>query len=219
MNNAHSGRLPNRNKSTLLLLDRHNLAQGYRLIAPSTRSINKLLSNFFQGHGFIMTKFRLALLTTTALTVAQLAGPLAHAQNANAPVVVAQAAPPGETGPDGKPKQPPKGPPPKAAPPPAAAPPPRPAPPAAAPPPPPPPPHPAAPPPPPPPRPAPPPPPPPPPHPAPPVAAPAPHVAPHVAPPAAPPPPTAPKPPVAPSVQSVPPARLERLEKGGPERL
>jgi hypothetical protein len=43
MNNAHSGRLQNRNKSTLLLLGRHNLAQGCQLIAASTRSVNRLL--------------------------------------------------------------------------------------------------------------------------------------------------------------------------------
>ncbi|MGZ5872254.1 MAG: OmpA family protein [Bradyrhizobium sp.] len=117
-----------------------------------------------------MTKLRLALLATTALTAMQLAAAPSHAQTA--PLVVAQARE--EPGPDGKPKQPPKEPP-------KAAPPARPAPPAAAPPPPP--------------RPAPPPPaaaparpaPPPPP-----AAAP-----PHVPPPAAPPPHPAPPPPPA----------------------
>ncbi|MDR3486024.1 MAG: OmpA family protein, partial [Bradyrhizobium sp.] len=73
-----------------------------------------------------MTKLRLLLLATTALTAMQFAGPSSHAQTA--PLVVAQAQ--NEVGPDGKPK--PKEPP-KAAPahpaPPKAAPPPHPAPP------------------------------------------------------------------------------------------
>ncbi|HEX9470310.1 MAG TPA: OmpA family protein, partial [Bradyrhizobium sp.] len=72
-----------------------------------------------------MTNLRLVLLATTALTVAQLGSTPSHAQTA--PLVVAQATPKEELGPDGKPKQPskeaPKGAPPKAAPPPAAAPP------------------------------------------------------------------------------------------------
>ncbi|HEV3499373.1 MAG TPA: OmpA family protein [Bradyrhizobium sp.] len=159
-----------------------------------------------------MTKLRLVLLATTALTAMQFASTLSHAQTP--PLVVAQAKE--ELGPDGKPKQPPKAAPPTAAPParpappPAAAPPPRPAPPAAAPPPPPrpaPPPPAAAPPP----RPTPPPPaaaPPPRPTPPPPAAAPPAHVPPPTAappprptppaPPAAA-PPAAPKPPVTPS--------------------
>ncbi|HWZ40196.1 MAG TPA: OmpA family protein [Bradyrhizobium sp.] len=128
-----------------------------------------------------MTKLRLVLLATTALTAMQFASTAAHAQSA--PIVVAQAKE--ELGPDGKPKQPPKGaqPPAKPAAPPApakpAAPPPPPpaAKPPAPPPPPPAPPRPAAPPPPPPPHAAPPPPPPP-----------------HVAPPPPPPPPPAAKP-------------------------
>src|ERR1700761_3963059 len=66
-----------------------------------------------------MTKLRLLLLATTALTALQFASAPSHAQTA--PTVMAQAKE--ELGPDGKPKQPPKG-----------APPPRPAPPAAAPP-------------------------------------------------------------------------------------
>src|ERR1700686_1644184 len=110
-----------------------------------------------------MTRPRLVLLATTALTAMQFASAPSHAQTA--PLVVAQAKE--ELGPDGKPKQPPKAAPPKAAPP-ATAPPKPPAPP-----PPPPPPKPPAPPPPPvaaPPRPTPPPPPPPPPKPAPPAA-------------------------------------------------
>src|SRR5216684_1921030 len=79
-----------------------------------------------------MTKLRLVLLATTALTALQFAPAPSHAQAA--PLVVAQAKE--EVGPDGRPKAPPKGPPPAAAPParpappPAAAPPPpRPAPP------------------------------------------------------------------------------------------
>src|ERR1700694_2238739 len=88
-----------------------------------------------------MTRLRLVLLATTALTAMQFASTLSHAQTA--PLVVAQAKE--ELGPDGKPKAPPKeapkavppaAPPPRpappAAPPPAAAPPPRPTPPPAA---------------------------------------------------------------------------------------
>jgi len=85
-----------------------------------------------------MKNLRLLLLATTALTALQFASVSSHAQSA--PLVVAQAAPKEELGPDGKPKQPPKGAPPKGAPPkpaPPPPPPPRPAPPAAAPPPPP----------------------------------------------------------------------------------
>src|SRR5437879_6041028 len=88
-----------------------------------------------------MTRLRLVLLATTALTAMQFASTASYAQTA--PLVVAQAKE--ELGPDGKPKAPPKGAPPAAqpparpappaAPPPTAAPPPRPAPPAAAPPP------------------------------------------------------------------------------------
>src|SRR5437764_12256502 len=95
---------------------------------------------FFPGTEIIMTKLRLVLLATTALTAMQFASSASHAQTA--PLVVAQAKE--ELGPDGRPKAPPKGAPPAAqpparpappaAPPPAAAPP-RPAPPAPAPPP------------------------------------------------------------------------------------
>src|SRR6266851_4628669 len=141
-----------------------------------------------------MTKLRLVLLATTALTALQFATAPSHAQTA--PLVVAQAKE--EVGPDGKPKAPPKGAPPAAAPParpappPAAAPPPpRPAPPAAAPPPRPTPPPPAAAPP---PRPTPPP---------PPTAAPPPRPTPP-APPAAAPPPAPPKPPAPPSAAPAP---------------
>jgi outer membrane protein OmpA-like peptidoglycan-associated protein len=96
-----------------------------------------------------MTKLRLVLLATTALTALHFAHSPSHAQTA--PLVVAQAAPKEELGPDGKPKkEAPKAAPPKAAPPAAAPPkPPAPPPPAAAPP------KPAAPPPPPPPKPTP----------------------------------------------------------------
>ncbi|MBS0528616.1 MAG: OmpA family protein [Proteobacteria bacterium] len=62
-----------------------------------------------------MTNLRLMLLATSALTLAPLMTTPSHAQSA--PVTLAQAAPSAETGPDGKPKAPPKGPPPKAAPP------------------------------------------------------------------------------------------------------
>jgi len=118
-----------------------------------------------------MTRLRLVLLATTALTAMHFAAAPSHAQTG--PLVVAQA----NEGPEGKPKPPPKGAPakpapPKAAPPrpapPAAAPPPRPAPPAA-----------------------------PPPH-VPPAAAPPQHPTPP-APPAAAPPPAAPRPPAPPS--------------------
>ncbi|WP_139857311.1 OmpA family protein [Bradyrhizobium ivorense] len=51
-----------------------------------------------------MTKLRLVLLATTALTVSQFAASASHAQTA--PLVVAQAQPREETGPDGRPKQP-----------------------------------------------------------------------------------------------------------------
>jgi outer membrane protein OmpA-like peptidoglycan-associated protein len=96
-----------------------------------------------------MTKLRLVLLATTALTALHFVHSPSHAQTA--PLVVAQAAPKEELGPDGKPKkEAPKAAPPKAAPPAAAPPkPPAPPPPAAAPP------KPAAPPPPPPPKPTP----------------------------------------------------------------
>ncbi|RXG93846.1 OmpA family protein, partial [Bradyrhizobium zhanjiangense] len=56
-----------------------------------------------------MTNLRFVLLATTALTAMQFASSASHAQSAP-PLVVAQAQPQ-ETGPDGKPKQPPKGPP------------------------------------------------------------------------------------------------------------
>jgi len=69
-----------------------------------------------------MTKLRLLLLATTALTAMQLIGSPSHAQTA--PLVMAQARE--ELGPDGKPKQPPKGAPPARPAPPAAAPPPHP---------------------------------------------------------------------------------------------
>src|SRR5437868_6455934 len=59
-----------------------------------------------------MTKLRLVLLATTALTAMQFASSASHAQTA--PQVMAQAKE--ELGPDGRPKQPPKGPPPAAAP-------------------------------------------------------------------------------------------------------
>lgn len=55
-----------------------------------------------------MTNLRFVLLATTALTAMQFASSASQAQNAP-PLVVAQAQPQ-ETGPDGKPKQPPKGP-------------------------------------------------------------------------------------------------------------
>src|SRR6202790_3360687 len=98
----------------------------YSLIARPSLKI-------FRGTLTIMTKLRLVLLATTALTAMQFAAPPSHAQTA--PLVVAQAKE--ELGPDGKPKAPPKEAPkaappkeaPKAAPP--AAPPARPAPPAA----------------------------------------------------------------------------------------
>ncbi|MDB5631813.1 MAG: hypothetical protein JWR49_668, partial [Tardiphaga sp.] len=65
-----------------------------------------------------MTKFRLVLLATTALSVTQFAAPVSHALNADASIVVAQAAPPAPEGePKAPPKAPPKGPPPGAAPP------------------------------------------------------------------------------------------------------
>src|SRR5579862_8078166 len=73
-----------------------------------------------------MTKLRLLLLATTALTAMQFAGSASHAEGK--PILVAQAQRE-ELGPDGKPKQPPA----KGAPPPAAAPRPAPPPPAAAP--------------------------------------------------------------------------------------
>ena len=82
---------------------------------------------FFRGTKTIMTKLRLVLLATTAMTAMQFVSAPSHAQTA--PLVMAQAQPNPELGPDGKPKPPPKGAPPKAAPPPA-----HPAPPAAAPP-------------------------------------------------------------------------------------
>ncbi|HBY25776.1 MAG TPA: hypothetical protein DEH75_04370, partial [Bradyrhizobium sp.] len=52
-----------------------------------------------------MTKLRLVLLATTALTVMQFATSASHAQNS--PLVVAQAQQKEELGPDGKPKPPP----------------------------------------------------------------------------------------------------------------
>ncbi|QFI73775.1 OmpA family protein [Bradyrhizobium betae] len=83
-----------------------------------------------------MTHLRFVLLATTALTAMPFASSASYAQSTAAPIVIAQAGPAGEVGPDGKPKQPPKGP--AAPPPPAAKPPAPPPPPAAAPPPPPP---------------------------------------------------------------------------------
>src|SRR5580658_4031666 len=89
-----------------------------------TPSCQNLPAKNFPGTETIMTKLRLLLLATTALTAMHFASTPSHAQTT--PQVMAQAKE--ELGPDGKPKQPPKQPP-KAAPPPA-----RPAPPAAAPP-------------------------------------------------------------------------------------
>ena len=63
-----------------------------------------LLSNLFPGTKDIMTKLRILLLATTALTATQLATSASHAQTA--PLVVAQAKE--EVGPDGRPKAPPK---------------------------------------------------------------------------------------------------------------
>src|SRR6478752_5866181 len=60
----------------------------------------------------IMTRLRLVLLATTALTAMHFASSVSHAQGA--PIVVAQAKE--ELGPDGKPKQPPKAAPPPARP-------------------------------------------------------------------------------------------------------
>ncbi|MGY8669074.1 OmpA family protein [Bradyrhizobium sp. UFLA05-109] len=51
-----------------------------------------------------MTQFRFVLLATTALTALPFASSTSHAQSA--PIVIAQAQPQGEVGPDGKPKQP-----------------------------------------------------------------------------------------------------------------
>src|ERR1700754_2461038 len=63
------------------------------------------MQNLPTGIQTIMTKLRLVLLATTALTAMQFASTTSHAQSA--PIVVAQAKE--ELGPDGKPKQPPKG--------------------------------------------------------------------------------------------------------------
>src|ERR1700676_1357554 len=109
---------------------------------PNAYSLDRQTSpRIFPGTQTIMTRLRLVLLATTALTAMQFASTLSHAQTA--PLVVAQAKE--ELGPDGKPKAPPKEAPkavppaapparpaPPAAPPPAAAPPPRPTPPPAA---------------------------------------------------------------------------------------
>src|ERR1700722_9692693 len=89
----------------------------------------QLPAKTFPGTETIMTKLRLLLLATSALSAMQFVSSPSHAQTA--PLVVAQAKE--ELGPDGKPKQPPKGAP-KEAPPKGAPPPGRPAPPAGAPP-------------------------------------------------------------------------------------
>src|SRR6202011_4068971 len=78
----------------------------YSLIARPSLKI-------FRGTLTTMTKLRLVLLATTALTAMQFATPPSHAQTA--PLVVAQAKE--ELGPDGKPKAPPKAAPPAAGPP------------------------------------------------------------------------------------------------------
>src|SRR5258707_6737492 len=85
-----------------------------------------LLFKIFPGTYVIMTKLRLVLLATTALTAAQFASIPSHAQTA--PVLLAQAGPPGSESKEAPPKQPPKAAPPARPAPPAAAPP-RPAPP------------------------------------------------------------------------------------------
>src|ERR1700709_2588623 len=96
---------------------------------PKHSATRFLCCQAFPGDPTIMTKLRLVLFATTALTAMPFAGPASHAQDA--PLVLAQAKE--EVGPDGKPKAPPKAAPPPARPaPPAAAPPPRPAPPPAA---------------------------------------------------------------------------------------
>src|ERR1700678_3359442 len=81
---------------------------------PPRPSCQHLLAKNFPGTETIMTKLRLLLLATTALTAMHFASTPSHAQTT--PQVMAQAKE--ELGPDGKPKQPPKQPP-KAGPPPA----------------------------------------------------------------------------------------------------
>src|ERR1700676_3253505 len=81
---------------------------------PNAYSLDRQTSpRIFPGTQTIMTRLRLVLLATTALTAMQFASTLSHAQTA--PLVVAQAKE--ELGPDGKPKAPPKAAPPAAAPP------------------------------------------------------------------------------------------------------
>ena len=72
---------------------------------PNAYSLDRQTSpRIFPGTQTIMTRLRLVLLATTALTAMQFASTLSHAQTA--PLVVAQAKE--ELGPDGKPKAPPK---------------------------------------------------------------------------------------------------------------
>src|ERR1700722_16430365 len=123
MNKGESGLSVLQNITKSVFSGRHNPAPGLFVYRPT------FLPIFPRRTKTIMTKLRLVLLATTALTAMQFVSAPSHAQTA--PLVIAQAAPAGELGPDAKPKQPPKGAPPKAAPPKAAPPPPRPAPPAA----------------------------------------------------------------------------------------
>src|ERR1700730_16273738 len=112
-------------KSVLRLSPATIRPNGWLLIVTPTGSAERLfLPRFSPGPEIIMTKLRLVLLATTALTALQFVHSSSHAQTA--PLVVAQAAPKEELGPDGKPKHPPKAQPP-AAPPKAAPPPPPPA--------------------------------------------------------------------------------------------
>jgi len=86
-----------RNKYQPTFQGRHNPAQCLFVDRAA------LLPIVFPRIEIIMTKLRLVLLATTAITMMPFASSASHAQTA-APVVVAQQR---ETGPDGKPKPPP----------------------------------------------------------------------------------------------------------------
>ena len=123
MNEGEFGRSRQRNKTATRLYAATMRPNGYLLIVAPTgfgQQAPCLLFKFFSGTQVIMTHLRLVLLATTALTAAQFASIPSHAQTA--PVLMAQAGPPGSESKEAPPKQPPK-----------AAPPARPAPPAAAP--------------------------------------------------------------------------------------
>ena len=86
---------------------------AYSFIDLPICSADRFLVDVFLSEGLklIMTKLRLVLLATTAFGVTQIAVTASHASNGDAPILLAQAAPPAA---EGEQKAAPKGPPPAA---------------------------------------------------------------------------------------------------------